>query len=103
MITPRRILMCGILLMCPLRATAQPLFRSEHNWTFTIGERQYGLRQTVKYPPDFRFTTIWLGRCCFDMRFREADLIALVFYPPANRLAEILRGVMWRSFRRPFD
>lgn len=103
MIPRCRYLLCFTFLLGPLPVSAQPLFRSEHNWTFRIGERVYGMRQVVKIPGELRYTTIWLGRCCLDTRFREAEVIALVFYPPANRLAEVLRGVGWRSFRRPFD
>ena len=98
-----RYVLCLTFLFWPLPARAQPLFRGEHNWTFDIGDHHYGLEQVVKIPGDLRYTTIWLGRCCLDTRFREAEVIALLFYPPANRLAEILRGVDWRSFRRPFD
>jgi hypothetical protein len=98
-----RYLLLLTMLFAPLPARAQPLFRCEHNWTFSIGERVYGLQQVVKTPGELRYTTIWFGRCCLDTRFREGELIALLFYPSANRIGAILRGVAWRSFRCPFD
>jgi hypothetical protein len=43
-------LSCLALAFWPLGASAQPLFHYEANWTITVGEHLYGLRQVVQTP-----------------------------------------------------
>ena len=54
-------LLCMALAFWPLRASAQPLFRYERNWTVTMGEHLYGLRQVVQIPGERRFTQVGLA------------------------------------------
>ena len=84
----------------PLRASAQPLFRYESNWTVTVGENLYGLRQVVQTPGDIRWTQVWVGRCSFDMKCRAEGLIALIPLPPVDLIQRLSYLVDWGSFRR---
>src|SRR5438128_7507747 len=95
-----RYLLCTTILFWPLPASAQPLFRAEHNWTVTIGDHLYGLRQLVKTPGEVRWTQIWIGRCTFDTRLRAAEVGALVLRSPADAMLGFGHSVDWSSRRR---
>jgi len=82
-------------MLWPLPASAQPLFRYEHNWTVTIGDHLYGLRQIVKTPGEVRFTQVWLGRYTFDTRFRAAAAVALMLLSPIDPTFGFWHGVDW--------
>src|SRR5258707_56396 len=100
MLRKTRYLFCLTILLWPTAAGAQPLFRFEHNWTVTVGDHLYGLRQIVKTPGEIRFTQIWIGRCTFDTRLRAAEAVAVLLLSPADPTLAFLRGVDWSSFRR---
>jgi hypothetical protein len=93
-------LSCLAIALWPLSASAQPLFRVEHNWTFTAGEDLYGLRQLLQMPGDIRHTQVWMGRYTFDMRCRAEEVIALLLLPRADLMPRFGCLVNWRSFRR---
>ena len=95
-----RYLWCMALAFWPLRASAQPLFRYESNWTFTVGEHLYGLRQVVQTPGERRWTQVWVGRSVFDMRCRADEVIALISLPPVQSVPRVWYLVDWKSFRR---
>jgi hypothetical protein len=88
------------LALGPARAHAQPLFRYEHNWTVTVGEHTYGLRQVAQAPGDSRHTQVWVGRYSFDIRCRAWAVVALAALPPAGPVARFWRLIDWGSFRR---
>ena len=92
-------LLCMALAFWPVRASAQPLFRYERNWTVTVGEHLYGLRQVVQTPGERRWTQVWIGRCAFDMRCRADEVMALLLLPPAYSVPQVGLLVDWRSFR----
>ena len=95
-----RCLVCTTILFWPLPASAQPLFRVEHNGTVTIGDRLYGLRQIVKTPGEVRWTQIWIGCCTFDTILRAAEVVSLILRSPADAMLGYWHGVDWSSFRR---
>src|SRR5688572_16600470 len=66
-------------------ASAQPLFKHEHDWTFTIGGRRYGFWDVAQMPGDFRWTQVWVGGWVFEparqtTRWR-ADRLVLALIP----------------------
>jgi hypothetical protein len=83
------------LALWPSSARAQPLFRFEHNWAFTINEQKYGLRQVREIPGDFRWTQVWLGQCSFNINCRAVTVIGLIIFSPAD----LIPLIDWRSFR----
>jgi hypothetical protein len=91
---------CMAIALWPVPASAQPLFRCEHNWTVTAGEQVYGLRQVLQIPGNSRWTQVWLGRCTFDMRCRNEEVIALLLLPPGDLALRFSCLVDWKSFRR---
>jgi hypothetical protein len=93
-------LACMAIAFWALPASAQPLFRVEHNWTVTAGEHIYGLRQVLQMPDDIRFTQIWIGRCTSNMRCRAEVVIALILRPPADFIPKFCYLVDWRTIRR---
>ena len=99
MIPRRAYLLCLALALWPLRASAQPLFRYERNWTVTVGEHLYGLRQVVQRPGERRLTQVWIGRCAFDMHCRAEEVIALLCGPPTYSVPRMGFVLDWRSFR----
>jgi hypothetical protein len=92
-------LLCLATALEPSPASAQPLFHAERNWTITIGERLYGLRQVVQTPGERRWTQVWMGRSVFDVRCRAEEILALPLLPPVHSIAKIGYWVEWRSFR----
>jgi hypothetical protein len=84
----------------PFPASAQPLFRTEHNWTVTVGEHPYGLRQVLQMPGDIRWTQVWMGRYTFNMKCRAEEVFALVLLAPADPVPKSCCLVDWGSFRR---
>jgi hypothetical protein len=84
----------------PLRASAQPLFRYERNWTVPVGERLYGLRQVAQTPGERRWTQVWLGPYTFDMRCRADEVLALILHPPEVFIPRVWYLLDWKSFRR---
>jgi hypothetical protein len=92
-------LLCLATALWPLPASAQPLFRNERNWTVTMGERLYGLRQVVQTPGERRWTQVWMGRSTFDVRCQAEEILALLLLPPAQSLPRVGYWVDWRSFR----
>ena len=95
-----RYLSCMALAFCPLGASAQPLFRYEGNWTITVSEHLFGLRQVVQMPGERRWTQVWVGRSKFDMRCRAHEVIALILHPQAYSVPRVCCLVDWKSFRR---
>jgi hypothetical protein len=83
----------------PLPASAQPLFRQEHNWTISVNEHPYGLRQVWKMPGDTRLTQVWLGRYMFNMKGRAEEVVALVLLAPADPIPKFWCLVEWGSLR----
>jgi hypothetical protein len=76
------------------------LVRYERNWTVTMGEHLYGLREVVQIPGERRWTQVWIGRCAFDVRCRADELIAVLLLPPAYSVPQVGFLVDWKSFRR---
>jgi hypothetical protein len=93
-------LLCLAVAFWPLPARAQPLFHTERNWTVTVGEHLYGLRQVAETPGERRWTQVWVGRSAFDMRCRAEEVIPLIRLPPAYFLPTVWYLVDWKSFRR---
>jgi hypothetical protein len=95
---------CYLIFLTPLLwpppAHAQPLFRSEHNWTVAVGEHLSGLRQVAQAPGDLRHTQVWVGRCSFDIRCRAWAVVALAALPPPDPVPRFWRLIDWGSFRR---
>ena len=93
-------LLCLTMAFWPLPASAQPLFRCERNWTVTVDDQLYGLRQELKIPGDIRFTQVWIGHYTFTMNCRAMEVIALPLLPAADLIPRCCCQVDWRSFRR---
>ena len=103
MIARLRILVCLSIALWTTTAAAQPLFRTEHDWTITIADEPYGLKQVVQTPGDFRTTTIHVGGHTFQTRWRAAALAAVIVATPLAALLFAL-SCQWRKqkdARRP--
>src|SRR5262245_60878692 len=96
----RGYLLCMALAFWPPSASAQPLFRYEANWTVTVREHLYGVRQVAQAPGERRWTQVWVGRSAFDMRCRAHEVIALMLRPQAYSVARVCFLIDWNSFRR---
>jgi hypothetical protein len=93
-------LSCLVFAFWPVSASAQPLFRCENNWTVTVGDQLYGLREVVMMPGEKRWTQVWIGPYTIDMNCRAAEAIALVVLAPTDRLEKLWFLVNWSSLRR---
>jgi hypothetical protein len=67
----------------PVPVSAQPLFRYEHDWTITVGDHMYGLREVVQMPGGWRWTQVWVGQHSFNTRFRAGEVVTLALRAPA--------------------
>jgi hypothetical protein len=55
--------------------------RCEHDWTLTIGDRTFGLRQYVHVPGERRTTTVFLSETMVESQLRAAPLAAMIIIP----------------------
>lgn len=55
--------------------------RCEHDWTLTVGEQTFGLRQQVHLPGERRTTTICLGSKLVESELRAFPLAAIIILP----------------------
>ena len=76
--------LCLTILFWPRPASAQPLVHVEHDWTFTIGEQLYGLREVVQTPGEFRSTQVWVGGRSYHTRLRAIAVVAIVIATSAG-------------------
>jgi hypothetical protein len=88
-----------LLVLFSRPAQAQPLFRSDRNWTFSAGEYVFGLREVIMTPGEKRWTQVWLGRCSFDIRCRAAEFIPLALSSLTKFTPRFWSLIEWRSFR----
>jgi hypothetical protein len=66
----------------------QPLFRHEHEWTFELDNRKYGIDRLIQEPGHWQHTQIWLGGGAFAPETNYEDRI--VFLLPG---VKVLYGV----------
>ncbi|MFO0917048.1 MAG: hypothetical protein U0872_01890 [Planctomycetaceae bacterium] len=62
--------------LCPRFAAAQPLFETEHDWTITVGEATFGLRQHLETTGGLRSTQVFLGRLEFHTQWLAPQIVA---------------------------
>ena len=55
--------------------------RCEHDWTLTVGQRTFGLRQHLHLPGDRRTTTVCLGNTMVESELRAAPWAAMIIIP----------------------
>ena len=73
-----RFLLLLTLALWPFAATAQPLFRYEHDWTVIIAGRTYGIREVGQTPGEFRRTQVWFVQCSRDVSLRASAILVLI-------------------------
>ena len=84
-----RYLLALAIVLATLFVAAQPLFKSENNWTITVGGWKFGLQGVKEIPGDFYHTQIWFGPRHIDLHhWRPFEVLIFVLGPPA---AAILR------------
>ena len=64
--------------LCPRFAAAQPLFETEHDWTITVGEATFGLRQHVETTGGLRSTQVFLGRLEFHTQWLAPQIVGAI-------------------------
>jgi hypothetical protein len=85
----------ALALLWPMLASAQPVFRDEHDWTAHVAGRLYGVRQIAQFPGGSRTTQVWLGRLSFQVKGTVADLFVQTMVSPVSSLPQ----VEWWSVR----
>lgn len=84
----------------PRVATAQPLFKTEHDWTITVGDARFGLRQSVQMPGEFRSTDVYLGWYSFHTRVLATHIvIAIALLLAVGVALEIWRERRYRQWK----
>jgi hypothetical protein len=78
---------CVALVLWVAPASAQPLFRSERDWTVEVGGQRFGFRGVVKTPGESWWTQVWIGGRRFEPAIVPADRWVLAVPPVAAVLA----------------
>jgi hypothetical protein len=85
----------------PRAASAQPLFKTEHDWTMTVGDATFGLRQSVQTPGEFRNTHVYLGWYDFRTRFLASHIVVamtlLLTVGAALEIRSERRRLQWKT------
>jgi hypothetical protein len=85
-----------MILLWSMPASAQPVFRSEHDWRVAVDGRLYGLWQIAQFPGGSRTTEVWLGWYSCEIKGPMAEVLALAVLSPVYLMARI----DWMTFRR---
>ena len=86
---------CAALVLWPVPADAQPLFRRERAWTVEVGGRAYGWCDVAQAPGDWWWTVVWVAGRPLAPAHRAEDRWVLAVPPVAAFLAV-------RYLTRPF-
>jgi hypothetical protein len=93
-------LACATLAIWTTPVDAQPLFRSERNWTIEIDGLRYGFRDVVQTPGEIRWTQLWIADHPFEPGHRPADVWLLAVPSVAAVLTVRHLTVDWEKDRR---
>jgi len=53
----------------------------EHDWSFPLGPRRFGLQQVIVEPMNYRTTTIYVGKRYVKTRLLAGQIVTLVAIP----------------------
>jgi hypothetical protein len=87
-----QILCIGVALW-PQDVAAQPLFRYEHDFSFTLADRRFGVREAVQSPGEWRTTQVWVGGRCITTRLPWYLVVAAFLGASAAWIAALIYAV----------
>lgn len=91
----------------PQVASAQPMFTTEHDWTITIGEKTFGLRQHLETTGGLRSTEIFLGWYDFHTQWPAPQIVTAAMLLVIGGMGLVLwrerRYWLWSSPKPPAD